>query len=278
MVDVVSKRCAHEGCKKGPSFGNEGDLVASYCATHKLEGMVNVVSKRCAHEGCKKIPSFGNEGDLIALYCASHKLEGMVDVKSKRCATPLCSTSASNPLYRGYCLRCFLFAFPSESVTKHYKTKEVEVVNNMLTYFPEETHTWRLDTRVEDGCSRRRPDMFLHMGTHVIIVEIDENKHRDYNTTCEQARINELFTDVYFQSIVFIRFNPDKYVTNGKVIPSCWTKHKTSDAPFIPPSQRESWQARMQALADAVQKWKEVDPASLSVVQHEYLFYDDYNE
>ena len=85
MVDVKSKTCIHEGCRKQPTFNTEGEANALYCATHKKEGMVDVKSKTCIHEGCRKIPTFNTEGEANALYCATHKKEGMVDVKSKTC-------------------------------------------------------------------------------------------------------------------------------------------------------------------------------------------------
>ena len=38
-------------CDKGRSIYNYDGLPAQYCTTHRLDGMVNVVAKRCAHEG-----------------------------------------------------------------------------------------------------------------------------------------------------------------------------------------------------------------------------------
>ena len=33
---------------------------------------------------------------------------------------------------------------------------------------------FQYDKRIKCGCSKRRPDLLLDLGTHVIIVEIDE--------------------------------------------------------------------------------------------------------
>jgi len=46
--------------------------------------MVNVISKSCTHEGCKKQPNFNDEGQTKALFCSVHKEDGMVNVKRKR--------------------------------------------------------------------------------------------------------------------------------------------------------------------------------------------------
>jgi hypothetical protein len=36
------------------------------------------------------------------------------------------------------------------------------------------TCTWVADKTIQGGCSLRRPDLLLDMGSHVIIVEVDE--------------------------------------------------------------------------------------------------------
>ena len=65
------------------------------------------------------------------------------------------------------------------------------------------------DKRVEGGCSKRRPDLLLDLGSHIIIVEIDKNKHNDYDCMCEHKRLMEISMDLSHRPIVFIRFNPD---------------------------------------------------------------------
>jgi len=45
------------------------------------------------------------------------------------------------------------------------------------------------------------------LGTHILIVEIDENAHAVYDCSCENKRLMELSQDVGHRPIVFIRFN-----------------------------------------------------------------------
>ena len=54
MVDVKSKRCAHDGCAKRPSYGVAGSTKPEFCFDHKEGGMVDVINKRCDHDGCTK--------------------------------------------------------------------------------------------------------------------------------------------------------------------------------------------------------------------------------
>jgi len=124
--------------------------------------------------------------------------------------------------YDNHCLNCFIHLFPDKPVTRNYKTKETAASQFITTNFP--NFTWNLDKKVEDGCSKRRPDLMCDLGYQVIIVEIDENQHTDYDCSCENKRIMQLSQDVGHRPIVFIRFNPDDYINaNNEKIESCWS-------------------------------------------------------
>ncbi len=65
--------------------------------------------------------------------------------------------------------------------------------------------------------------MFLDMGSHVVIVEVDENKHDTYDRTCENRRMMEISQDLDHRHIVMIRFNHDRYIDPEKgKIPTPW--------------------------------------------------------
>ncbi len=84
--------------------------------------------------------------------------------------------------------------------------------------------TWICDRKIEGGYSRRRSDLFLDMGSHIVIVEVDENKHGEYDRTCENRRLMEISQDLNHRHTVMIRFNPDGYIDleQGKIL-SPWT-------------------------------------------------------
>jgi hypothetical protein len=80
------------------------------------------------------------------------------------------------------------------------------------------------DKTISNTCNKRRPDLIKDFKTHILIVEIDENQHKNYNKQCEINRINELFIGFANRKIIFIRFNPDSYINkNGKEIKSCFS-------------------------------------------------------
>ena len=170
------------------------------------------------------------------------------------CNTPFCETY-KNPKkeYEGYCLRCFIHTHPDKPNARNYKTKEKTVVDEVIKSFP--NFTWTADKRVQDGCSRRRPDLFLDMGSHVIIVEIDENQHTSYDCSCENKRLMEISQDLGHRPVVFIRFNPDDYIDEtGTKKRSCFVADKTGIMKVAKSKQKE-WSNRIDSLKSQIQYW-----------------------
>ena len=64
------------------------------------------------------------------------------------------------------------------------------------------------DKAVQGGCSLRRPDILIDLGFQVLIVEIDDNQHTNYDCSCENKRVIQLSIDVCHRPIVFIRSIP----------------------------------------------------------------------
>jgi hypothetical protein len=272
MINVKDKTCLNEGCKTRPIFNVEGETVALYCATHKKENMVDVKNKTCLSEGCKKQPAFNTEGETVAIYCFTHKTENMVNVISKTCITPMCTTLISNPKYRGNCRFCFMNKYPDEPIGRNYKTKETNIKDHIVLHFNDMTWVW--DKRVQDGCSQRRPDLLCDLGDTILIVEIDENQHTDYDSTCEIARMNELSTDVYFRPIIMIRFNPDDYYNAlGEKVKSCWTLGKDGIVKITKKNEKQ-WNGRLLNLTNTIEMCKTMRRNNDEMIKVISLFYD----
>jgi hypothetical protein len=270
MVNVISKTCIHDGCKTQPNYNNEGEKKPLYCSEHKKEGMVNVISKTCIHDGCKTQPNYNNEGEKKPLYCSEHKKEGMVNVISKTCKTYLCSTRVTKK-YDGYCRFCYMNLFPDKPVSRNYKTKEYAVVEYVKTKFPK--MSWVADKIIQNACSKRRPDLLLDLGYQVIIVEVDENQHADYDCSCENKRIMELSQDVGHRPIVFIRFNPDEYEKDGTNISSCWECDKNGLC-IVKKSKKNEWTDRLHVLEDTISYWVSPENITSKTIETIQLFYD----
>jgi len=89
--------------------------------------------------------------------------------------------------------------------------------------------------KINNGCSSKRPDWYIDLFTHVIIIECDENSHSHYDPICENRRMMEISADFGHRPCIFIRFNPDKYkgkkcfeFEGNKILPTVtWEKRKT---------------------------------------------------
>jgi hypothetical protein len=270
MVNVLSKKCEHEGCNTQPIFNIEESKSARFCSEHKLEGMVDIYNKTCEHKGCKILSSFNIYGEIKTKFCSIHKLEGMVDIKNKICKNDWCSTQVRKK-YDGYCLYCFINMFPDKPVSRNYKTKEQATVEHVITKYPELTCI--TDKKVQDGCSKRRPDLLLDLGYQVIIIEVDENQHTDYDCSCENKRIMELSQDLGHRPIIFIRFNPDDYLDKNTTITSCWGNNKKGIC-TITNNKKDEWNQRLNILTSHIDYW--IDPINKTdkTIETIQLFYD----
>jgi len=161
-------------------------------------------------------------------------------------------------------MTCFMSLFPDETVFRNYKTKEGAVFCSIKAAFPNLTIV--NDRRIDGGCSLRRPDIFIELLTHVIVVEIDENAHMAYDQNCENNRIVDIFEDVAYRPVVLIRFNPDK----SEAGPGCWTIDANGLA-VIKKKRAAEWQERLAALNKTVELWLTAIPENL--IEEIKLFY-----
>jgi hypothetical protein len=270
MVDIKNQTCIHEGCKKQPNFNIKNQTKGLYCSQHKLDGMVNVVSQMCIHEGCKFRASFNIEGQTKALYCSQHKLDGMVDVIHETCKSEWCSTRV-HMKYDGYCLFCYMNLFPDKPLSRNYKTKEYAVIEYIKTKFPD--YNWISDKIISGGFSKRRPDLLLDLIYQIVIIEVDENQHIDYDCSCENKRIMELSQDVRHRPIIFIRFNPDDYEKNGIKITSCWGQDKKGIC-IVKKTKNNEWNQRLNVLEEHINYWITPKNKTNKTIETIQLFYD----
>jgi hypothetical protein len=265
MIDFSHPSCQFENCNTRPSYNEQGQTKGKYCKTHKLLGMIDVVSRVCQFENCNKQPSYNEQGQTKGKFCKTHKLPGMVDVVSRVCQFENCNTRPSNPKYKGYCCRCFVYLFPNEPNSRNYKIKENHVTDFVKAMFPDENILF--DKTVPGGISRRRPDIFIDKGTHVVVAECDEDQHQ--TNTCESKRTTEIFNDIK-KPVIFVRFNPDSYKIGNNKIPSCFKVLKQTGIQVI--SDEKEWNSRLNKLKETITENLHEIPGKLMSIIH--LFYD----
>jgi hypothetical protein len=219
------------------------------CKTNiNQDNVINI----CEH---RKIKSFCKI--CIGTYCIHYKKIALcIDCDgSALCKTELCENIGYEK-YNGHCLRCCIYLFPDIKVIKNYKTKERAVVEFVKNKFS--TVDWINDKKIEDGCSRKRPDLLGDFGSHIIIIEVDENAHSNYDCSCENKRLMILSQDVNHRPIVFIRFNPDEYINvDGKKIISCWILYEKKGILVLNPDKLNDWTDRLNKLYEQIKYWIE---------------------
>jgi hypothetical protein len=265
------KMCYYEGCNKKPIYAGVGKVTPLFCKDHKLENMVVIHNNRCLEEHCINQAIYNFSGQNKGVYCKEHSLLGMTNVKYKTCKTYLCSTIVSKK-YDGYCLFCYINMFPDKPVLRNYKTKEYSVVEYVKNTFQD--LSWISDKKINDGCSKRRPDLLLDLGYQVLIIEVDENQHIEYNCSCENKRIMELSQDVGHRPIVFIRFNPDKYLIGTNTIKSCWGINSKGIS-IIKKNKKKEWNKRLETLKKQIEYWIHPDNYTNKTVEIIQLFYNN---
>jgi len=117
------------------------------------------------------------------------------------------------------------------------------------------------------GCSARRPDIKFDLGSHVVIAEVDENKHEYYDSLCENRRMMEISQDVGHRPVVFIRFNPDNYQTPTGNVTSCW-----NSSGKIKQNKKKEWVDRLNELKQHIQR--SIDNPPDKTVEVIRLFFD----
>ena len=111
-----------------------------------------------------------------------------------------------------YCLNCES-KYICDSCKSRCHPKEYDVV----TYLKKRINKkCMVDTnKPVNECSKRRPDVYYDCFTHVVIVEIDENQHKNYDSSCECARLSEIMGSIAGKPGTIIRYNPDKIMNNS---------------------------------------------------------------
>jgi hypothetical protein len=239
MVDVKSKRCAYPDCKTRPAFNYEGQLSGLYCAEHRLESMVNVKDKRCANLECKKLPWYGVPGKT-ATHCAEHKTSGQIPYSKRKCQIDGCKKFAfygitiipthceehydeniHYNLVQKECITCFVLdcvdneqkcSRCSEYLSKRLhlrKQRQVKMWIDNNRNLPKYLFYDRPLTS-EPVCGKERPDFTFDCGTHLVILEVDEYQHKNYQSECELIRMKNI-TNASTMPCIWIRYNPDEF-------------------------------------------------------------------
>ena len=205
MVDVKNPKCP---CGIRASFGFPGGK-AECCKECKKPGMIDVKHDKCP---CGKIPSYGFPGGP-RVCCNACKKPGMIDVINKTCpgydGVP-CSVATRLMEGKEYCLACD----PDDS----RRTVRLKDETAFFDFLAENgvsvtQRSYRIDYRCIDTAKKYSLiDGVIIAADVVVCLELDEDAHEQYDSVCEEARMNDASAELKIafpdRPIAWIRVNP----------------------------------------------------------------------
>jgi hypothetical protein len=162
------------------------------------------------------------EHDRIRSVCKECRGGSICEHNKRRSSCSTCSTNRKNfcqicqsvdirhSPYSPLCFRCHCLSHPEEPIPRRYKLKQHYIYDKIKGVYSD----FEYDKTISGGCSNKRPDFLFDKLTHSVIVEIDEDQHNKYDSSCDKVRTMSMFTDLGNRPLVMIRFNPDEYNKN----------------------------------------------------------------
>ena len=239
MFDVYHKLCEIDKCEKRCVFGFIGKEI-KYCFKHKEKDMVNLhdLSWKCSSDNCISRSKYGKPG-CKRTKCFIHREKGMIKRPNGKCLE--CRMSAIyGKNYIPYhcethkiddevnlvempCISCGLIMILDKDNKCEYCNPEIfkrtRLIkqNALMSYLDNIKLNGKTTDRTVDGgiCGLERPDRIYECDDYIIILECDENQHRERNCVCEQTRMINISQSFGGIPVYFIRFNPDDYLPDN---------------------------------------------------------------
>ncbi len=281
------KEYCREGC--GGSALCEHAKIKRYCKD--CEGSAYCIHntlKRICREGCGGSSyCIHNKRKEVCKECGGsalcvHDKEKLKCIEcNPDCACQLCKSKIVNKSTKFYplCEACFSFTYPESKLVTAYKIKERYLCDELKQKFKDIDISLTLDKRVDGGCSLRKPDVFIDVLTHSIIIECDEYQHKNYE--CENKRTMELFRDLGNRPLVLIRFNPDCYIRKNK------EREKGCFTPLIEIEDihrkkfynvvKQEWNRRIETLIPIVKEYISLNTFPDKEITIIHLFYNNFD-
>jgi hypothetical protein len=238
MIDVINNTCEHVLCRTRPSYSTRGQKKGRFCWSHKELGMIDVISKRCERELCEKGAGYGPPG-FKPLRCAEHKEPGMMANSRARCKSEKCKELAlygiRKPIHcdahkmegdenfvERPCFSCGLSCVLNNKnlcescgdFCRARLAKQREVMQYLdvhLNDFPPAS-TDKVPLGLKECGDKERPDrLWDSHPTRVVILEVDENQHKERNCECEQTRMINIAQSLGAPQTIYMRYNPDPF-------------------------------------------------------------------
>jgi hypothetical protein len=207
IVDEAPKICVHKGCFNRCRVGLPG-RCATYCKQHIQPGMMIDPNRKCLT--CRKQAIYGVG---VPIRCKKHKEPYDLNYIERRCV------SCNQTMILNKESKCQYCAPDIYNKTRLAKKNRVKywLDTNTITYV-------NYDHRIKNrDCLDYHPDFIFDCGTHIVVLEIDENQYKE-REVCECRQMITIFNR-FEMPIKFVRYNPDPYfIMNRKKHPPFGTR------------------------------------------------------
>jgi len=170
------------------------------------------------------------------------------------------------------CALCYAVTHRKAPMKRDLQTKERALLawlEALMANAPSHL-SMRHDQVVSGGCGKERPDFCIDVLSHVVILECDENKHARELPECRQQRAWRIPDSFGGRPVVFLRFNPDRFVDKqGAVHPSCFALKRG----VLTLARETAWLKRL-GLVEARLRYHLCTVPDAHIVE-EFLFYGD---
>lgn len=238
MIDITHKSCKYENCIKRANYDVKGGS-GKFCVSHKEHDMIDIANKCCIADNCNTRPTYGKPGNKVS-HCSKHREKGMILKPNRKCLNcsemaiwginfipqhcELHKTDDEHNLLEKECISCgLLYVLDKENKCENcnpvsWEKTMLSKQNALMTYLDNRDLTGdNTDHVIDDGkCGRERPDRIFDFDNKIVILECDENQHKDRACLCEQTRMVNIGQSFGGIPVYFIRFNPDHYIPNDK--------------------------------------------------------------
>ena len=135
------------------------------------------------------------------------------------------------------------------------RTKENNIVNNIKKYI---NYNWLCNKQLK---CLYRPDMYTIINNNILMIEIDENQHNNYDSKLEIERIQKIYKELDKKNMTIIRINPDIYIDSEN------NKHESIV------NNINEFNIRMNIIINIIKQNIETKQNGLTTI---YLFYNKY--
>lgn len=180
------------------------DGYPSKCAKHKLDNMISV-DYPC--EVCGIQSTYGYKEDNKPIRCCDDAEQGMINLRSPRCR------SCGIYIVKGKKSKC---SYCSVKEEVSYKRFEKRYENGLINLLATNKIEFVANKKVSFENNYFRPDIKIVCDNYFIIIECDENQHKQYTAEEERLRMISIYKGLGEISCVFVRYNPNGFKVGSK--------------------------------------------------------------